>query len=87
MLGLTKGHATACRLDRAAQYSGFGPGLSLETLRVSCSDLDVATLRILQSCHMAKVKTALPTGSAVATLTEGSGMATVRLCAFPTLST
>jgi hypothetical protein len=87
MLGLTKGHATACRLDRAAQYSGFGPGFSLETLRVSCSDLDVATLRILQSCHMAKVKTALPTGSAVATLTEGSGMATVRLCAFPTLST
>jgi hypothetical protein len=75
MLGLTNGCATACRLYRAAQYSGFHPGLSPETPRVSCSDLDVATLHILQSCHIAQVKTPLPTGSAVATLAEGNGTA------------
>jgi hypothetical protein len=87
MFGLTKGCATACRLYRAAQYSGLDPGLSPETPRVSCSDLDVAALHILQSCHSAKVKTPLPTGSAVATLAEGSGMANRPPSRVPHLST
>src|SRR5690606_15693369 len=72
----------ACPRYRPAQYSGFGPDISSEP-RASCSGIDVAAWFETQSCHTALVKTALPTGSAVATLFQGSGTASAQHSPFP----
>lgn len=85
MLGLTKDtRLLAGSFERHNTRESISAS-ALKMQRLSCSELDVAALQIPQSCHTTTVKTALPTGSAVATLTEGSGLATARLCPFPNL--